>query len=88
MNILALSDLGERDIQAIWALVGAADSPLGGTVAGSFEGNGIRTRATFIQAFRELGLEFTELPNLLKTHERVEDLAGYLDLFFTHYVIR
>ena len=88
MNLLALSDLGARDIQAIWALVGAADSPLGGTVAGSFEGNGIRTRATFIQAFRELGLEFTELPNLLKTHERVEDLAGYLDLFFTHYVIR
>jgi ornithine carbamoyltransferase len=33
-------------------------------------------------------MEFTELPNLLKTEERVDDLAGYLDSFFDLYVIR
>jgi ornithine carbamoyltransferase len=88
MNLVSLADLSSRDIRAIWSLVDAGDQALCGTVAWSFEGNGIRTRTTFIQAFRELGLQFTELPNLLKTGERVEDLAGYLDPFFTHYVIR
>lgn len=62
--------------------------PLRGTVAWSFEGNGVRTRTTFLHAIRELGLHATELPNLLKTTERVEDLAGYLDPFFVQYVIR
>jgi len=33
-------------------------------------------------------MQFTELPNLLKTHERVIDLAGYLDPLFDLYVIR
>lgn len=66
----------------------AVEQPLEGTVAWSFEGNGIRTRTTFVQAFRDLGLQFTELPNLLKTTERVEDLAGYLDPFFSLYVVR
>ncbi len=33
-------------------------------------------------------MQFTELPNLLKTPERVVDLAGYLDPFFDLYVIR
>jgi hypothetical protein len=33
-------------------------------------------------------MQFTELPNLLKTPERVTDLAGYLDPFFDLYVIR
>jgi len=88
MNVLCLSDLSAQDIEGIWSLVGTADTPLTGTVAWSFEGNGIRTRAAFIQAFRDLGLQFTELPNLLKTNERMEDLAGYLDPYFTHYVIR
>jgi ornithine carbamoyltransferase len=32
-------------------------------------------------------MQFTELPNLLKTHERVIDLAGYLDPLFDLYVI-
>lgn len=57
-------------------------------IAGSFEGPGTRTRATFLQAFRDLGLAFTELPQLLKSPERVEDLAGYLDPLFAGYVIR
>jgi ornithine carbamoyltransferase len=87
-DIISLSELSAADIEAIWALSSAADQPLTGTVGWSFEGNGIRTRTTFIQAFRDLGLQFTELPNFLKTAERVEDLAGYLDPFFSLYVIR
>jgi len=88
MNLISLSDLSAQDVEAIWSLVSAPDRPMTGTVGWSFEGNGIRTRTTFIQAFRDLGLPFTELPNLLKTQERVEDLAGYLDPFFSLYVIR
>lgn len=52
------------------------------------EGNGIRTRTSFIQTFQELGLSFVELPNLLKTPERAADLAGYLDPFYDAYVVR
>jgi ornithine carbamoyltransferase len=87
-HIISISDLSAADIEAIWVLSSDTDQPLKGTVGWSFEGNGIRTRTTFIQAFRDLGLQFTELPNLLKTTERVEDLAGYLDPFFSQYVIR
>nr|MBV6630969.1 hypothetical protein [Oceanococcus sp. HetDA_MAG_MS8] len=87
-NIISISDLVAADIETIWSLSSAPDQPLAGTVGWSFEGNGIRTRTTFIQAFRDLGLQFTELPNFLKTEERVEDLAGYLDPFYSHYVIR
>lgn len=87
MDLISISELTAADIQAIWSLVPAPDRRSSGTVGWSFEGNGIRTRTTFIQAFRDLGLEFTELPNLLKSGERVEDLAGYLDPFFSLYVI-
>lgn len=88
MNLVCLSPFSEDNIRAIWSLVDAPDVPIGFNVAWSFEGNGIRTRTTFIRAFRELGMVFTELPNLLKTQERVDDLAGYLDSFFDLYVIR
>ncbi|CAN7272532.1 ornithine carbamoyltransferase [Acidovorax sp. LjRoot129] len=89
MNLIQLTDLQPADIRHIWSLVGDAPGPaLNGTVAWSFEGNGVRTRTTFIEAFRRLGLAFTELPNLLKTGERPEDLAGYLDPFYVLYVVR
>ncbi|HSW04965.1 ornithine carbamoyltransferase [Aquabacterium sp.] len=88
MKLLRLSDLSSADVRAIWKLVHSPAGPMTGTVAWSFEGNGIRTRTSFIQAFRNLGLAFTELPNLLKTAERPCDLAGYLDPFYTMYVIR
>ncbi|MBE7367992.1 ornithine carbamoyltransferase [Ramlibacter pallidus] len=88
MKLLRISDLRAADIEAIWSLVGGGDASLRGTIAWSFEGNGIRTRTTFIQAFRDLGLAFTELPNLLKTDERACDLAGYLDPFYDAYVVR
>lgn len=88
MNLLGISDLRRPDIEAIWAGVTAPGKALGGTAAWSFEGNGIRTRTAFLQAFRELGMAVTELPNLLKTGERAADLAGYLDPFYDVYVIR
>lgn len=88
MHLLRISDLRAADVETIWSLAGQADAPAAGTVAWSFEGNGIRTRTTFVQAFRDLGLAFTELPNLLKTQERASDLAGYLDPFYDVYVIR
>ena len=88
MNLIDISDLQASDISEIWK---QADKPVGsfcGTVGCSFEGNGVRTRTSFIQAFRELGLAYIELPNLLKTDERLVDLAGYLDEFYQLYVIR
>lgn len=89
MDLLQLSDLQPADIRHIWSLVNDGASPvLSGTVGWSFEGSGIRTRTTFIQAFRQLGLAFTELPRLLQTSERPEDLAGYLDPFYALYVVR
>ncbi|HZY17525.1 MAG TPA: ornithine carbamoyltransferase [Ramlibacter sp.] len=88
MNVLRLSDLNAADVRAIWGRVDSSTGALEGTVAWSFDGKGIRTRTTFVQAFRELGLSFTELPDLLKSGERVSDLAGYLDPFYRLYVIR
>jgi len=88
MKLVQINDLTALDIQAIWQLAAKPIHPIQGNVAWSFEGNGIRTRTTFIQAFRELKLNFVELPNLLKTTERACDLAGYLDPFYDIYVIR
>ena len=88
MNLIDLSQLNAERVRAIWALVDTPCQPLQGKVAWSFEGNGIRTRTSFIQAFQELGLSFVELPNLLKTPERAADLAGYLDPFYDVYVVR
>lgn len=88
MNLINIHDLSASAIREIWALADAPARAMTGTVAWSFEGNGTRTRTTFIQAFRELGLSYIELPNLLKTNERVSDLAGYLDPFYKMYVVR
>jgi ornithine carbamoyltransferase len=88
MNLIRIADLSRQDVRDIWARVSLPAAPLGGNVAWSFEGHGIRTRTTFIHAFRELGLSFVELPNFLKTGERARDLAGYLDPFYDVYVIR
>ncbi len=88
MNLINLSDLSKEDIKNIWAIAEQPINPLSGYVAWSFEGNGIRTRTSFLQGFRALGLDYIELPNLLKTSERVEDLAGYLDDYYEAYVIR
>lgn len=88
MNLIRIADLSADDIRTIWALAAAPVRRVEGTVGWSFEGNGIRTRTTFVQAFRDLGLAYTELPNLLKSNERACDLAGYLDPFYALYVVR
>ncbi|MDP9899703.1 ornithine carbamoyltransferase [Variovorax ginsengisoli] len=88
MSLVSLSALSSEDVRAIWHLVEAPGVDVQGTVAWSFEGNGIRTRTTFLKAFQELNLSVIELPNLLKTGERVCDLAGYLDPFYDIYVVR
>jgi ornithine carbamoyltransferase len=88
MKLLDINDLTAKQIRAIWALAAAPPQHRFGTVAWSFEGNGIRTRTSFIQAFQQLGLAYVELPNLLKTNERACDLAGYLDPFYDMYVVR
>ncbi|MFZ6654993.1 ornithine carbamoyltransferase [Undibacterium sp. TJN19] len=88
MNLINIKDLSATDIEEIWKLTGQDSPEISGKVAWSFEGNGIRTRTSFIQAFQELGLHYTELPNLLKSNERTVDLAGYLDDFYDIYVIR
>lgn len=88
MKLIRITDLSANDIRSIWNLAAKPTAPVTGKVAWSFEGNGIRTRTTFIQAFRDLNLSFVELPNLLKTNERACDLAGYLDPFYDLYVIR
>jgi ornithine carbamoyltransferase len=88
MNLVDLADCTPDDVRAIWRLATAPDARLDADVAWSFEGNGIRTRTTFLQAFRDLGLSFVELPQLLKSPERACDLAGYLDPFYDLYVIR
>lgn len=88
MDLIALDSLSAENIQHIWRLADLPFEQLNVNAAWSFEGNGIRTRTTFIQACRELGISFIELPNLLKTAERPEDLAGYLDPFYDLYIIR
>ncbi len=88
--LLDINDLTGNAVDEIWSLLESdSSSALNGVnVAWSFEGNGIRTRTTFLQAFHDLGCRYVELPNLLKTTESVADLAGYLDPFYDIYVIR
>lgn len=88
MNLMRIADLDAHDIRAIWTLADEPNVKIDGSVGWSFEGNGIRTRTTFVQAFGSLNLSFVELPNILKTQERACDLAGYLDPFYDIYVIR
>ncbi|MCJ8298700.1 MAG: hypothetical protein MJK13_07170 [Pseudomonadales bacterium] len=89
IKLLDINNLEKEDIYQIWkgASEGVARSDKG-NIAWSFEGNGIRTRTTFIQAFQQLGLSYVELPNFLKTSESVQDLAGYMDSFYSMYVLR
>lgn len=89
ITLLDISNLERDDIFQIWNGVSKAPfKEIKGNIAWSFEGNGIRTRTTFIQSFQELGLAYVELPNFLKTKESVQDLAGYMDSFYSMYVIR
>lgn len=89
VQLIDIDDLQKTEIEAIWQRVDqGAEAKISANAAWSFEGNGIRTRTTFVQAFQSLGLQFVELPNLLKTDESVQDLSGYLDGFYDIYIIR
>ena len=88
-TLLDTRSLTPEAIERIWSLVPAVD-PLTdvGPVAFSFQGSGTRTRTTFLQAISHLGLRSIELPMFLATKERAQDLAGYLDPFYSLYIVR
>lgn len=91
IKLLDIDNLKSDDIYQIWKNVSNINNKeyaANTNIAWSFEGNGIRTRTTFIQSFQELGLNYVELPNFLKTSESMQDLAGYMDSFYSMYVIR
>lgn len=89
VQLLDIDNLSKEDIRVIWCAVdNREEREARVNIAWSFEGNGIRTRTTFIQAFQSLGANYVELPNFLKTGESAKDLAGYMDSFYSMYVIR
>src|SRR5215210_3905521 len=92
-DLLSIAALSSTDIESIFHLArelknGYLPSFAGLTSAFSFEGNSLRTRATFLKGMAALNLTAIELPNLLKTKEEKTDLAGYLDQWIDLYVIR
>jgi ornithine carbamoyltransferase len=88
-KLLDTQSLKPEAITQIWSLVSAVDLPaVDGHVALSFQGSGTRTRTTFLQALSHLGLQFIDLPTFLDTKERAQDLAGYLDPFYSLYIVR
>ncbi len=88
MHLTNITDLREYDVHEIWRLATRPLPEVGGTAAWSFEGNGIRTRTSFLLSFRQLGLDHIELPNLLKGDERLQDISQYLSPFYDVFVIR
>jgi ornithine carbamoyltransferase len=92
-NFIKINDFSANVIQHIFDLADKAkqlkfstDTSL--TACYSFEGNSLRTRATFIKALKDLGITAIDIPNLLKTSEGVEHLSGYMDHWFDIYVLR
>jgi ornithine carbamoyltransferase len=80
----SIQDLSADDIDKLFHLAETLEyRPLpsfaGVTSAYSFEGNSLRTWATFLKAMANLKLTAIELPNLLKTKEDKTHLAHYLD---------
>jgi ornithine carbamoyltransferase len=88
-QLLDTKSLTSEAIERIWRLVPAVDTLADvGPVAFSFQGSGTRTRTTFLQAISQLDLRYIELPMFLDTKERARDLAGYLDPFYSLYIVR
>ncbi len=92
-SLITIDDLTLEHVERIFTLADNAHSHFAGeknqpAACYSFEGDSLRTRATFVKALFDLGINPVELPNLLKTSESVEHLAGYLDHWFEIYVIR
>lgn len=92
-NILEISALIPDEINQIFELadrsqdLGFSEGPRL-SACYSFEGNSIRTRATFVKALFDLNISPIEVPNLLKTQEEVHHLAAYLDSWVDIYIIR
>jgi ornithine carbamoyltransferase len=92
-DLLSIRTLSVDTIHEIFHLArklknGYRPSFAGNTSAYSFEGNSLRTRATFLKAMARLEITAIELPNLLKTKEDKTALAHYLDQWVDLYVIR
>ena len=92
-DLLSIRSLSVDTIHEIFHLArklknGYQPSFVGSTSAYSFEGNSLRTRATFLKAMARLEMTAIELPNLLKTKEDKIHLASYLDQWVDLYVIR
>jgi ornithine carbamoyltransferase len=92
-HLLSITELSTGDIEQIFRMArelkgGYQPKYTDVTSAYSFEGNSLRTRATFLKAMASLQLTAIELPNLLKTKEDKKHLARYLDQWIDLYVIR
>ena len=86
---LEIQDFSRDQIQAVFDRVDSHGSVADRLpIACSFEGKGIRTKSTFYQAIHRIGLDYVDLPVLLDTTERLQDVAGYLDEIHSAYVIR
>jgi ornithine carbamoyltransferase len=88
-NLIETASFKQETLEQIWGLVGVVE-PLSGfaPVACSFQGGGTRTRTTMLQALGQIDLNYIELPAFLDTGERPQDLAGYLDPFYSLYIVR
>ena len=92
-QLLSINDLSTDDVELIFQLakkIKDGYQPKFSNVTGaySFEGNSLRTRATFLKAMASLEITAIELPNLLKTKEDKNHLASYMDQWIDLYVIR
>ncbi len=92
-NFIKINDFSADEIQRIFELADKADelkfsAEASLTACYSFEGNSLRTRATFIKALSDLDITGIDIPNFLKTSEGVEHLSGYMDYWFDIYVLR
>ncbi|MBT3313839.1 MAG: ornithine carbamoyltransferase [Anaerolineae bacterium] len=92
-NFITIDDFSADEIRHIFDLAGnsaqlkfSAGTTL--TACYSFEGNSLRTRATFVKALSDLNITPIGIPNFLKTEEGVEHLAGYMDSWFDIYILR
>lgn len=92
-KLLSIQDLSKQDVLHLFDVAqrfieGENNVFPGFTCAYSFEGNSVRTRSTFLKALAKLQIQGFELPNLLKTREPKQHLAGYLDNWIDLYIIR
>jgi ornithine carbamoyltransferase len=88
-SLLTVGDLDRKSVETLWSSVGTVSTVEAALpVACSFQGTGVRTRTTFLRALALLRIPTVGLPGLLESRERPQDLAGYLDVFYSLYVVR